>query len=175
MLTITQKADEYIRKTGMQEIRFGVKTNKGCAGFEYIWQQGYPSINDYRININDNYTLLIDKSLKKYVDDCEIDLETLDDKLGNKIVFNNEKVEVKCGCGESLDFPDDIEENDIAWDDVQTYRFFYTEESWMNMANKNDQGGLSLNPKSVEIETKIKNAGDTVSVMTDKYKRWRKE
>ena len=89
MLTITQKADEYIRKTGMQEIRFGVKTNKGCAGFEYIWQQGYPSINDYRININDNYTLLIDKSLKKYVDDCEIDLETLDDKLGNKIVFNN--------------------------------------------------------------------------------------
>jgi Fe-S cluster assembly iron-binding protein IscA len=176
MLTITQKANDYILNSGITEIRFGVKTNKGCAGFEYIWQKGYPGIDDYRININDDYTLLIDKTLKKYIDNCEIDLE--ETELEHKIVFNNEKVSVQCGCGESLDFPDDIQENDTLWEDQQTYRFFYSVEEWQSLARVQDNGDLTLELGEVNIDKKIKKQGDTVKEVpskkvSEKYKQWR--
>ena len=41
MLTVTQRANAYIQKSGITEIRVGVTVTKGWAGFAYIWEAGH--------------------------------------------------------------------------------------------------------------------------------------
>ena len=109
MLTITQRAKDFISNTGIPVIRFGARPNKGCAGFEYIWEEGtYIPNEDYRININDKFMLLVDVTQKKYIDCCEIDLVEDHQGILTKIEFRNTKTEVVCGCGESLNFDENI-------------------------------------------------------------------
>ena len=69
MLTVTQRANAYIQKSGITEIRFGVKVNKGCAGFEYIWEAGQYNGGDYTLTFNHNYKIFIAKDHKKYVEE----------------------------------------------------------------------------------------------------------
>ena len=182
MLTITPKADNYLRKAGIKYIRFGVKPNKGCAGFEYIWEKGEPTEVDYLININDAYTLIIAPNHKKYVDQCMIDLKDVDDGTGYKIKFINDKVEVQCGCGESLDFPDDIREDPKeAWNKVMTFRFFHDDNNpWLNATdNGDDTSTISFDPTLNLVDDEIAIAGDTVKEvkpevdLSRKYKQWK--
>ena len=183
MLTVTQRANDYIQKSGITEIRFGVKVNKGCAGFEYIWEAGQYNGGDYTLHFNHNYKILIAKDHKKYVEDCIIDLKDVDDGTGYKICFDNEKVEVKCGCGESLDFPDDVEDNEV-WEPHIKVSHIYEPTEWESI-NVNDllnsEGISEYKEKYQEkfIDTRIEIAGDTVKrvdpkKLTDKYRKWRK-
>tara|TARA_B100001113_G_scaffold350602_1_gene348057 strand:- start:840 stop:1391 length:552 start_codon:yes stop_codon:yes gene_type:complete len=180
MLTITPRADTYISNCGIPKIRFGVRTNKGCAGFEYIWEADEPTPNDYQINVNDKYTLLIDIKHKKYIDECSIDLKDVDDGTGYKICFDNEKVEVKCGCGESLDFPDDVSESPSElWEPKMTFRFFHEDNNpWLNPAEVDEEGNAKITFGNESIDHAIRGAGDSVTEtketdLSDKYKQWR--
>lgn len=190
MLTITPRASSYIESTGINPIRFGVKPNKGCAGFEYIWQQGEIEPNDYRININDKFTILVARNHKKYVDDCQVDLKDIDDGTGYKICFDNKKTQHICGCGESLDFAPSIRDSGT-WQETWTIRTFDENFVW----DKNSTNKETGEPESVlefdtraKIESDIKLAGDSVrdvrgnnavkhyraGQLSDKYKNWRK-
>ncbi len=183
MLTITQRANDYIQKSGISEIRFGVKINKGCAGFEYIWEAGQYNGGDYTLNFNHNYRIYIDPKHKKYIESCVIDLKDVDDGTGYKICFDNEKVEVKCGCGESLDFPDDIQDIET-WEPTIKISHIYDATGWEaeNIKNLlNSTGITEYKEKYVEklLDSKIEIAGDTVkkvdpNKLTDKYRNWRK-
>lgn len=186
MLTITQRADEYIQKSGITEIRFGVKTNKGCAGFEYIWEAGQYNGGDYTLTFNHKYKIFIAKDQKKYVEDCIIDLKDVDDGTGYKIQFNNEKVEVQCGCGESLDFPEDITDTE-EWEPVIKVSHIYDQSEWEDIdVDKlmNSEGLSQYKEKYVGkfLDSKIEVAGDTVKKvdpskykkLTEKYRNWRK-
>jgi len=186
MLTITERADDYIQKSGITEIRFGVKTNKGCAGFEYIWEAGEFNGGDYTLNFNHNYKIYIDPKQKKYVEDCIIDLKDVDDGTGYKICFENTKVEVKCGCGESLDFPEDVKDEEV-WEPIVKVTHMYTQAEWedIDVDKLLDSKGLTeYKEKYLDrfVDTKINIAGDTVKKvdpskykeLTDKYRNWRK-
>ena len=182
MLTITPRADTYIANCGIPIIRFGVKPNKGCAGFEYIWEASEIDKDDYQININDNYTLLINKFQKKYLDMCEIDLKDVDDNTGYKIQFNNEKVEVQCGCGESLDFADNIsEDHREVWERKMTFRFFHDDNNpWLQPHTVNEEGVAEIRFPNENINELINDAGEIVKKeipnktnLSDKYRLWR--
>ena len=183
MLTITKRANDYIRKSGIPKIRFGVKTNKGCAGFEYIWEAGQYNGGDYTLTFNNHYKILISQDDKKFVEDCIIDLKDVDDGTGYKITFNNTKVEVQCGCGESLDFPENIQDVEV-WEPQVKVTHMYDEKDWENISVDkllNSNGLTEYKTKYTEkiIDTRIEIAGDTVKKvdpkkLTDKYRNWRK-
>ena len=189
MLTITPRADTYISNCGIEFIRFGVKPNKGCAGFEYIWESSQSNKDDYVINVNDRYTLLINKYQKKYLDMCQIDLKDVDDNTGYKIQFNNEKVEVQCGCGESLDFADNISEDPKeVWEPRMTWRFFHDENNpWLQPHTVNEDGVAEIKFPNSNIDSLIREAGDSIREsagfkptkkkekqnLSNKYKLWR--
>ncbi len=181
MLTITPRADKFILNSGIKNIRFGVVPNKGCAGYEYVWEEEFnPNTDrDYIINVNDTYNLIINVDQKKYIDDCSIDLKDVDDNTGYKINFKNEKTENVCGCGESLDFPKLIRENDQTWERNMTFRFFTEENNPWQKADIDEETGdatisFGRNQDSV-IDENIKSAGDTVvkvdpKTLSQKYK-----
>ena len=185
MITISERANNYILRSGIKEIRFGVRPNKGCAGFEYIWEAGEYQGGDYQLNFNNKFTLLITEDSKKYVENCIVDLKDVDDGTGFKIEFINEKVEVKCGCGESLDFPEDIEELE-PWQRTVSVAHMYSEADYKDV----DFDKMQTDPdylkeytekflNTTSIDEAIKGAGDTVKRvdpknLTDKYRDWRK-
>jgi len=189
MLTITPRAENYIQTTGIPIIRFGARPNKGCAGFEYIWEKGtFIPRQDYRINVNDKFMLVVSYTMKKYIDCCEIDLKSQDDGLLSKIEFRNEKTEVVCGCGESLNFADDIDDcPDQGWslEFPFTMRTFGPgNDPWKN-ALPNENGEVKISPSGsrddkIEHPMVKKYNNDTVrevspNTLSNKYKRWTKE
>lgn len=183
MLTITQRANDYIIKSGITEIRFGVKTNKGCAGFEYIWKAGQYNGGDYTLWFNNDYKIFIAKEQKKYIENCVIDLKDVDDGTGYKICFDNEKVEVKCGCGESLDFPDDIHDIEV-WEPNIKVSHIYDATGWgaediNNLLESNGMSDYKETYVEKTIDSRIETAGDTVKrvdpkKLSEKYRNWRK-
>ena len=60
MLTITPRASSYIESTGINPIRFGVKPNKGCAGFEYDWD-----VVKTAEELDKNNEMIVKSTLKK--------------------------------------------------------------------------------------------------------------
>ena len=183
MLTITPKADKFIVESGIETIRFGVRPNKGCAGYEYIWEKGEIKLGDYRIRVNDRYTLLIEPGQKKYLDQCEIDLIEVDEGIGQKIQFNNNKTKDVCGCGESLDFPKDIEEDPIeVWEPEMNFRFFHEYNNpWVEGEEEQvlSFGGVDIDTSHLKPPVKPKpeivNKYDPASPdLSKKYRDWRK-
>jgi len=182
MLTITPTAEDWIATTGINPIRFGARPNKGCAGYEYIWERGtYIEGRDYQLNINDRFTILVGVNHKRYVDCCEIDLKTQDDGLLTKVEFKNEKTKVVCGCGESLDFEENIADNpDEIWamGRMINYRSFGPHNDPWKKVEPNEDGDLVVRP-SIEVVKPELLQRDTVkevtpNTLTNKYKNWRK-
>ena len=185
MLTITPKADKFIVESGIETIRFGVRPNKGCAGYEYIWEKGEIKLGDYRIKVNDRYTLLIAGDQKKYLDQCEIDLIEVDEGIGQKIQFNNSKTKDVCGCGESLDFPKEIYEDPAeVWEPKMNFRFFHEynnpwtegeEEQTLNFGgidiSHHLDDAITIKPKPSEVKKYDPSSSNDLS---KKYRDWRK-
>ena len=184
MFTITPKADKFIVESGIETIRFGVRPNKGCAGYEYILEKGEIKLGDYRIRVNDRYTILIEPGQKKYLDQCEIDLIEVDEGIGQKIQFNNNKTKDVCGCGESLDFPKDIEEDPIeAWEPEMNFRFFHEYNNPWTEGEEEQTisfGGVDFDTTShlkvpVKPKPEIVNKYDPKATdLSKKYRDWRK-
>ena len=183
MLTITPKADKFIVESGIETIRFGVRPNKGCAGYEYIWEKGEIKLGDYRIRVNDRYTLLIAGDQKKYLDQCEIDLIEVDEGIGQKIQFNNSKTKDVCGCGESLDFPKDIEEDPIElWEPEMNFRFFHEYNNpWVEGEEEQvlSFGGADIDTSHLKPPVKpkpeiVNKYAPASPDLSKKYRDWRK-
>ena len=96
MVTITEKAKEYMQSVSNGGyVTLGVKGG-GCSGFQYTWGLSETKSNE---EIIDNI-LLLDPMAIMYVIGSEIDYIT--ELGGSFLTVVNPKATAQCGCGESF-------------------------------------------------------------------------
>ena len=96
MITITEKAKEYIQSVSNGGyVTLGVKGG-GCSGFQYTWGLSETKTDD---EIIDNI-LLLDPLAIMYVIGSEIDYIT--ELGGSYLAVVNPTAKSSCGCGESF-------------------------------------------------------------------------
>ena len=101
MVTITEKAQEYMQSVSKGAyITLGVKSG-GCSGFEYVWglstDEGIEHVK-WSAPIDD--VLLLDPMAEMYVMGSQIDYVT--ELGGNFLAVKNPTSTSSCGCGESF-------------------------------------------------------------------------
>ena len=96
MVTITEKAKEYMQSVSNGGyVTLGVKGG-GCSGFQYTWGLSETKTKD---EIIDNI-LLLDPMAIMYVIGSKIDYIT--ELGGSYLAVVNPKATAQCGCGESF-------------------------------------------------------------------------
>ena len=96
MITITEKAKEYMQSVSNGGyVTLGVKGG-GCSGFQYTWGLSETKTKD---EIIDNI-LLLDPMAIMYVIGSKIDYIT--ELGGSYLAVVNPKATAQCGCGESF-------------------------------------------------------------------------
>ena len=96
MITITEKAKEYMQSVSNGGyVTLGVKGG-GCSGFQYTWGLSETKTKD---EIIDNI-LLLDPMAIMYVIGSQIDYIT--ELGGSYLAVVNPKATAQCGCGESF-------------------------------------------------------------------------
>ena len=96
MVTITEKAKEYMQSVSNGGyVTLGVKGG-GCSGFQYTWGLSETKSNE---EIIDNI-LLLDPMAIMYVIGSKIDYVT--ELGGSYLAVVNPKATEQCGCGESF-------------------------------------------------------------------------
>ena len=96
MITITEKAKDYMQSVSNGGyVTLGVKGG-GCSGFQYTWGLSETKTNDAII---DNI-LLLDPMAIMYVIGSQIDYIT--ELGGSYLAVVNPKATAQCGCGESF-------------------------------------------------------------------------
>jgi len=106
MIKITEKAKEKILSILKEEnspyLRFGLQGG-GCNGFTYfITLDKEVAEDDFKIEIDGSYTMLVDAASSMYLEEAEIDYKK--DLMGESFIFNNPGAVSKCGCGSSVNF-----------------------------------------------------------------------
>ena len=95
MITITEKAKEYMQSVSNGGyVTLGVKGG-GCSGFQYVWGLSDTKDNEVIDNI-----LLLDPMAIMYVIGSKIDYIT--ELGGSFLTVVNPKATAQCGCGESF-------------------------------------------------------------------------
>ena len=95
MITITEKAKEYMQSVSNGGyVTLAVKGG-GCSGFQYVWGLSETKDNEVIDNI-----LLLDPMAIMYVIGSKIDYIT--ELGGSYLAVVNRKATAKCGCGESF-------------------------------------------------------------------------
>ena len=95
MITITEKAKEYMQSVSNGGyVTLAVKGG-GCSGFQYVWGLSETKDNEVIDNI-----LLLDPMAIMYVIGSEIDYIT--ELGGSYLAVVNPKATAQCGCGESF-------------------------------------------------------------------------
>jgi len=96
MVTITEKAKEYMQSVSNGGyVTLGVKGG-GCSGFQYTWGLSETKTDD---EVIDNI-LLLDPMAIMYVIGSKIDYIT--ELGGSYLAVVNPKATAQCGCGESF-------------------------------------------------------------------------
>ena len=95
MITITEKAKEYMQSiSNGGYVTLAVKGG-GCSGFQYVWGLSETKDNEVIDNI-----LLLDPMAIMYVIGSQIDYIT--ELGGSYLAVVNPKATAQCGCGESF-------------------------------------------------------------------------
>ena len=95
MITITEKAKEYMQSVSNGGyVTLAVKGG-GCSGFQYVWGLSETKDNEVIDNI-----LLLDPMAIMYVIGSKIDYIT--ELGGSYLAVVNPKATAQCGCGESF-------------------------------------------------------------------------
>jgi len=95
MITITEKAKEYMQSiSNGGYVTLAVKGG-GCSGFQYVWGLSETKDNEVIDNI-----LLLDPMAIMYVIGSKIDYIT--ELGGSFLTVVNPKATAQCGCGESF-------------------------------------------------------------------------
>ena len=95
MITITEKAKEYMQSVSNGGyVTLAVKGG-GCSGFQYVWGISETKDNEVIDNI-----LLLDPMAVMYVIGCKIDYVT--ELGGSYLAVVNPTAKSSCGCGESF-------------------------------------------------------------------------
>ena len=109
VLEVTAAARQQILDKGVSNVRIGVK-EAGCAGMEYIFDEGVETQTDLVLNHGD-FNFLIDTSHMPYIGGMKLDF--IRDGIQERFEFINPKVSSACGCGTSLTF--DMTEGEQAY------------------------------------------------------------
>ncbi len=73
----------------------------GCSGFQYGFTfDEEQNEDDWEIELNDKWKLLIDSMSMTYMDNAEIDYK--DDLTGSQFTIKNPNAQTTCGCGSSF-------------------------------------------------------------------------
>ena len=99
MVTITEKAKEYMQSVSNGGyVTLAVKGG-GCSGFQYVWdfKKNWPDV-EWSDPIND--VLVLDPLAEMYVLGSEIDYVT--ELGGSYLAVKNPSSSSSCGCGESF-------------------------------------------------------------------------
>ncbi len=75
---------------------------QGCNGYKYIWQPVTTNIGDTVIDLDDEYSLVLNRSVIPYILGSEIVMESTD--FTQRLNLINPNVAGSCGCGESVNF-----------------------------------------------------------------------
>lgn len=91
MITITEEAQEYLKKVGQPNVMLSVKGG-GCSGFTYIWE-----MTDKEPTTGN---LVVDPVAEIFVIGCTVDYVT--ELGGSYLKVVNPNATASCGCGESF-------------------------------------------------------------------------
>lgn len=91
MITITDKAKDYLKEIGKPNVSLSVKGG-GCAGFQYVWD-----VTDKEPTIEN---LWLDPMAEMFVFGCTIDY--VSEIGGSYLKVSNPNASASCGCGESF-------------------------------------------------------------------------
>lgn len=75
---------------------------QGCNGYKYIWQPISTNVGDTVVNLSEDYSLVLNRSVIPYILGSEIVMESTD--FTQRLNLINPNVAGSCGCGESVNF-----------------------------------------------------------------------
>ena len=99
MVTLTDRARDYIKSVSNGDyVTLGVKGG-GCSGFQYVWdfQKNWPDV-EWSDPIED--VLVLDPMAELYIFGSEIDY--VEELGGSYLAVKNPMSASSCGCGESF-------------------------------------------------------------------------
>ena len=91
ILTVTQRAKEYLQKVGEPNVSLSVKGG-GCSGFKYEW-----GTTDKEPTVENLY---LDPMAEMFVFGCTVDY--VEELGGSYLPVLNPNAKAQCGCGESF-------------------------------------------------------------------------
>lgn len=91
MLSLTDSADEYLKKVGQPNVWLSVKGG-GCSGFQYVWD-----VTDEEPTVGN---LVVDPIAEMFVMGCTVDY--VNELGGSYLKVINPNATASCGCGESF-------------------------------------------------------------------------
>jgi iron-sulfur cluster insertion protein len=91
MITLTEKAEQYLKTVGDPNVYLSVKGG-GCSGFTYIWD-----VTDKEPTVGN---LHVDPIAEMFVMGCTVDYIT--ELGGSYLQVVNPNAVASCGCGESF-------------------------------------------------------------------------
>lgn len=91
MLSLTDSANEYLKKVGQPNVWLSVKGG-GCSGFQYVWDvtNEEPTVGN----------LVVDPIAEMFVMGCTVDY--VNELGGSYLKVINPNATASCGCGESF-------------------------------------------------------------------------
>ena len=101
MITLTEKAKDYMKSVSNDAyVTLGVKSG-GCSGFEYVWGLSTDAGIDH-VKWSDpiDNVLLLDPMAEMYITGSQIDYVT--ELGGSFLAVKNPTAASSCGCGESF-------------------------------------------------------------------------
>jgi len=91
LLSLTDSADEYLKKVGQPNVWLSVKGG-GCSGFQYVWD-----VTDEEPTVGN---LVVDPIAEMFVMGCTVDY--VNELGGSYLKVINPNATASCGCGESF-------------------------------------------------------------------------
>ena len=105
ILSITAEAKQFLIKMletkGLPAVELKLEP-QGCNGYKYIWQPVALTEAEHTIELDQGYSLILQRPVIPYVLGSEVILEK--DNFNKRLILNNPNAAGSCGCGESVNF-----------------------------------------------------------------------
>lgn len=105
ILTVTEPARKHIismlLRTGLPAVELKLEP-QGCNGYKYTWQPVATNIGDTVIDLDEDHSLVLNRSVIPYVIGSEVVMESFG--LSQRLNLVNPNAAGACGCGESVNF-----------------------------------------------------------------------
>lgn len=105
ILTVTEPARKHIismlTRAGLPAVELKLEP-QGCNGYKYTWQPVAADGGDTVITLDEDHSLILNRSVIPYVIGSEVVMESFG--LSQRLNLVNPNTKGSCGCGESVNF-----------------------------------------------------------------------